>query len=93
MQRCPPGGANTPHLLGAAGPVPDREDKPQALSRDALGGVVGAGFLEEVGINGQGWEGEEDRCPGLQRGAEVEGGGPMGKLSQVSVRVQDVYLP
>ena len=36
--------------------------------RQAPGGVVRAGFLEEVGVSGQGWEGEEDRCPGAAEG-------------------------
>ena len=36
--------------------------------------------------------GKRTDVPGLRRGAEVEGGGPTGELSQVPVGVQDVSL-
>ena len=85
VQRCSPGGANTPHLLCAAGPVPAREDKP----RVGWSGQASWRRWELVVRDGRG---KRTDVPGLRRGAEVEGGGPTGELSQVPVGVQDVSL-
>ena len=85
VQRCPPGGANTPHLLCAAGPAPAREDKP----RVEWSGQASWRRWKLVVRDGKG---KRINVPGLRRGAEVEGGGPTGELSQVPVGVQDVSL-
>ena len=85
VQRCPPGGANTPHLLCAAGPAPAREDKP----RVEWSGQASWRRWKLVVRDGKG---KRTNVPGLRRGAEVEGGGPTGELSQVPVGVQDVSL-
>lgn len=47
--------------LHAAGHVPDGDDKAQAQSREAPGaGMVRAAFLEEVGVNGEGWMSQDN---------------------------------
>ena len=44
------------------------------------------------GGGGRDGKGKRTNVPGLRRGAEVEGGGPTGELSQAPVGVQDVSL-
>lgn len=61
--------------------------------------MVRAGFLEEVGVTGKGWEGKRTDVPGLRRGTKVEGvsknrvtQGNRLSPSQMSVGAQDVSL-